>query len=408
MPFPLLLLLLADPAAVNGKLIVETRAGESPVTAGQASQAYASTLVIPQVELRLRDPRAELRLAYLPQFVWQFPAVNGNLEARPLILHRAALSLVGRPTATTNVVAIGAAAVGQPDYYSLPQLIGPGQAYVPRVDKIFTASGSLVFSEDLTFRWRLLLSAGLSTYRPYGNIPPPDPMQPFALGTAGETTVGGAVGARHLLTPIDDVSGIVSVSDADYTTGADLLLISPRLIWMRRQPAGDDFRLTVGLSYARDHGSMLVLAGGPALLPTGSLAVTRHLIRSEGYVLSMGINSTVEQYVDPVLRVSGPRAQVGGQVLFTIVPSWIIGVDGQLFLGLRRTPLAGDPDETTFTVNVPVRRRLSKNATLELGGRWSERGPAVSSPTFGFRERQLLAYLQLMLTTEDIMPYGSR
>jgi hypothetical protein len=401
--FPLLLALLADPAALNGKVLAETRAGESPVGAGQASEAYASSLLIPQVELRIRDRRTELRLAYLPQLVWQLPAVT-DLNGRPLLLHQAGFTLVTRPSETTNLLARGSGAFGQPDYYSLPQLIGPGQAAVPQVTTILTATGTVTFSQDLTRRTRLTLGATASHYQPYGsaaaNLPP-------GTTLARSTAVAVVPGVLFRLTPLDDLSGNVLVSDAQYSTGVDVFMVTPRVSWLRRRPAGDDFRLTLGLSYARDRGSKPALLGASPFLPTGSVAATWHPIRYEGYSLAVGFTSTVEQYVDPVLAVSGPRAQLGAQVLLVMVPDWMVGVRGDSYFSLRTTPLPGDPDETTFTLSSPVRHRISKNVTMELGARWIERGPALSSPAFAFRERQLLAYLSLTANTEDAPPYTS-
>ncbi|MDB4983502.1 MAG: hypothetical protein JWM82_4254 [Myxococcales bacterium] len=404
--FPLILSLLplvADPVALNGKVMAEARAGESPSFVGQESQLYVSSLLVPQVELRLRDRRVDFRLAYLPQLVWQFAPAPPS-PARPLILHRAGLSAIGRPTATTNLGVQGFGAVGQPDYFALPQLIGPGQAALPPVDKILMASATAAFTKELSLRWRLTLTANVSHFEPYGNIAPTVGTEP---GLLRQTTVGGAAGVGVHLTPIDDLSSAVAVSDAQYANGIEFLLVTPRVTWLRRRPAGDDFQLTLGVSYARDLGSVPALVGGPTFLPTGSLSINWHPMRYEGYAMSVGFTSTVEQYVDPVLRVAGPRALVAGQVQLVIVPSWIIGAYGAFFFSLRQTPLTNDPDETTFALNVPVRRRFSKNVTMELGGRWSERGPAFASPNFAFRERQLLAYLQLTVTTEDIMPYGS-
>jgi hypothetical protein len=413
---PLLLLatLLASPVTLDGTLVAEGRAGSSPQIAGQGTEAFAGVVVSPQVELSLHDERGEARLAYLPRLVWQTPNLLGY-EARPLVLHQANLALSGRLSSTTDGTASAFGSIGQPDYTVLPQLLGPGQAALPQAQTIVTGRGAAFLQHLLTRRLRLTLGANFSYFKvldesaPSSMAPAPGALTPFVA--LHQTFFAAIPGALYAVTRNDDLLLTAAVSYGTYTDDIAIVSVSPQLMWRaRRPPVGDELRLAVGVSYARDSGSRSVLAGGSAFLPMGSAEIVHGLVVEDSVGLHVGARLMVEQYVDPVLAVSGPRATSSGGVMLTLPPSWSFAVQGDVTASLRRTALApaNNPDETSFSLRVPIRHRFSSVAVLEWGALWADRAPAVAAPDFHFHQRQLWAYIALTLTTRDVSPWSIR
>jgi hypothetical protein len=411
---PLLASLLAGTVNLDGTVVAQGRAGSSPILAGQPPQAFAAGLLTPQLELGLRDERGEARLAYLPRLAWQVPNAL-DYEARPLILHQASLRVAARATPTTDVTASAAGSYGQPDYAILPQLLGPGQAALPQVQTIVTASGNVALQRFLTRRVRLLLAADGSHFRVLGDEPqappPATPAPPGTPATGGplrQTLVDAVPGALFAVTRVDDLLVTSAVSYGSYSSDVAITTVTPLVSWRAHRPAGDELRLSAGLSYAHDLGARSVLDGRSAWLPAGGAEITSNLLVEDDHGVRAHARLAVEQHVDPILGTSGPRLIFTSDVLVTFAPDWAVAAQGDFSTSLRGTPLAGNPDETAFAVRVPIRYRVSKNAILEFGGLWADRAPAFAASDFRFHQRQLWGYASITLTTRDVSGWSIR
>ena len=405
--FALLAPLLASPFELNASVATETRAGEAPVLGTTVSDRFVAELITPQAEAELRQEQLDVRLAYSPRLFWQAPNALGR-TFRPLLLNQATLSLSAQPSATTKIAARAFGSYGEPDYTILSQIIGSmqgmpapgsGQPSVPQVLKILTVAANLGIQTDLSRRFRLTFGVDATHFRPLADLPPvmsqPGvPMPPPSAVYLTQTTVTATPGATFRVTPEDDLALTVgtaySTYSSTYSCCVELLLVSPMLSWRMRRQAGDELRLGLGFTEARDLGSISVLGGHPVLSPTGSVEALWHVGGEDEYGLTARLKATVDEFVDPILGVAYPRGLVAGQLLLVLAPDWSVSVQGDFGTSLQTSPAIptsnttapsqiGSPDETAFSISVPVRHRLSGNLIMEFGGRWAERAPAIAA-----------------------------
>jgi len=408
---PLLATLLADPFELNAGITTEARAGQSPVLASQDSQAFMAMVATPRLEAALRDRQTDVRLSYFPRFVWQSPNTLGR-TVRPLLLNQAALSLSSRPTATSELGAHAFGSYGEPDYTILPQLIGAGQgmvpvgsgqAQVPQVQKILTFSVGVLGETAVTRRWALSLGLDASHFRPIAapsdpNLPPPAGM---FVGLIKQTAVTASPGVIHRLTAHDDLALIVGATYATYSTGIELGLVSTTLSWRARRAGSDEYRLDLGVTGARDLGEVSALPSGRDVSPTGRVEALVHLVGEDEYGLFVRLRAAVDEFVDPILAQVYPRGLVAGQLTLVQAPDWSFGVQGDFVTSLRTSAAPSGFDETAFSLVMHIRHRVNDNLIVEVGGRWSERAPALAASNFGFHAQQLWGYVSLTADTRE-------
>jgi hypothetical protein len=279
------------------------------------------------------------------------------------------------------------------------------------VQSILMASGGAGLEELVTRRWRATLTTEASHFRVLD--------EPVGVGTTTatptvprQTALSATPGAALAVTRLDDLALTIPVSVISFggytTNGVEIFSVAPTLGWQTRRRANTELRLTAGLSYDRDLGTSSVIAGGSALLPTGSGEIMRTLFVAKSCSLFARARLTVQEYVDPVLAAISPRAVAGGQLLLTVAPDWSFALLGDGSASLRRVPLPSNPDETAFSIRVPIRHRVSTHISWELGGYWADRAPALASPSFAFHQRQLWAYFALTVTTRDLSGWSVR
>jgi len=411
--------LLADPVELNAGIATELRGGDSPVLANQESHAFVATVTTPQGDLELKDRRVYLRLTYFPRLVWQSPnALDRTL--RPLLLNQAALSLIGRPTMRTRITAHAFGSYGEPDYSILPQLVGTGQgtpplgsgqAAVPQVQKILTLSAGVLVESDLNRRFLLACGLDGSHFRPIAESSPakapPGTMQTISF-LIEQTTVAASPGIIYRLTPHDALALTVNTTYVTYSGGIALALVNTTLSWRALRSARDEFRVELGVAEAHDLGTASAVPDRQAVSPTGSIDALLHIFSEDEYGLWTRLRVAVEEYVDPVLTQVYPRALVYGQITLVMAPDWSAGIQGDFATSLRTAPAATNLDETALSIVLPVRHRVTPNVIVEIGGRWSERAPALTATNFGFRERQIWAYLSLTATTRARPAWSGR
>jgi hypothetical protein len=402
---------LANPFELNAGVLAEGRGGSSPVLAGQNPEAFAAAVLTPQIEAWLRDERLDAQLAYLPRFFWQVPN-NAGYKTTTLLLHQVSFRVFGNPTSTTNASAHAFASYGQPDYSILSYLLPTGQAALPQVQTIVTASGGFGVEQALSRRLRLTL-AGDAMYFRVKNA------TEMASALPRQTSFDATPGVIYSVARNDDFLLTSTVAYGQYANDTAIASVTPLLSWRHTGPAGDGLRLSIGLSYAQDVGTTHIISSGSALLPTATGDVLHSLLVQDGYGLMAHLRVTAEQYVDPILLSTGPRFIASGQLSLTAAPDWSVALQGDFSASLAKVPPPPSPipappggppnttdyrppDQTAFSVRVPVRHRFSRNCVLEFGGFYGDRGPALSYSPFEFHQRQLWAYFSLTITTRDV------
>jgi hypothetical protein len=399
----LLTLLLADPVDPNVGVAAEVRAGQTPLYAGGASRDFVAGVLTPQVTLDLREPETSLRLRYFPQLFWE--RAEGVDRRAPLILHQASVALSTKPVHSTALSAQALGAYGEPDYAALPQFLGTGQLVLPQVVKIFSLTASAEVQTDLSRRWQLSFIAGGSHFQPLGDQVPAatDPSVPQGvIPLITQTSVSITPGTAYKLTRVDTLGLSASVMDSKFSNGVQILVANPSFGWRRRLAPGDEIQLGVGLAYARDLGSTKAVSTQGPVIPTGSAEVIWRLLTDGESSLTGDLRAAVDDYVDPILGISGPRFLASARLVLLPRPDWSAALQADFGTVWASSTIAGVlPDETAASVSLPIRHWLSSHFAFETGARWADRGPAISSGQFAFHQRQTWAYFAFIATTRN-------
>jgi hypothetical protein len=402
------LLLLSGDLRVEGDATSESRAGETPIVPGQVPRDFVAEILTPQVALRYLDPAVHFEASYAPRIQWQTPNASDTLA--PLVLHTGNLLLDAHASRRLRLVGNATGSYGKPDYMMLQQILGPGQASLPAVQSIASASVRAGAFVHLSRRWDLEAGAQLFYWKWL------DASTGTTLGPGTITEQQSAQEDATTLFRLDERNevGLGAIAmEASYSTGLELITVGPTGTWRSVLTRESDLRLTLGVTYARAGGSpppgaTLGLAPGQqAVAPLASLRYQSHVARSNELFVLGHAGATTGYYVDPILGQVVPRALVDAGVSVAAVPNWLATLQGDFTTALRTAPLvltanATPPDETAFSLTLSVRRRFSANFFGEVGGRWSDRGPAFVEPDFHFHQRQLWIYVMLIGTTRPL------
>jgi hypothetical protein len=429
----LLFALTANPVEANAAVATETRAGEMPLYANQPSSNFVATVVTPEASLDYQRSNTTLRLRYFPRFYWQASesadAVTGQTTAGAgpsgvITMHQAGLSLSTKLQSTTQLTAQAFAAYGTPDYAALPLLLPVGQAVLPAVQRVFSASGTGALQANVSRRWQLLFAATVTRFQPVGT---PDDINAIPIQTS--TSVSAAPGFAFQATHLDFVGLTVGTTYVDLPApphlnpftrrtlqevDAAILIVNPTLTWRRRLARDSELRMALGASHAEDLGTKNVTSGQPALVPTATAQLTSRLIAEEQATLGLDLRVGVDDYVDPILAISGPRLLTSARLMFQTSTAWSAALQADFSTSWASVPATAlpagvegpppiPPDLTSVFVTLPVRYRVSSHLSIEAGGRYSDRRPSFTAPG-GFHQQQLVGYVSLTLTTRNEAP----
>ena len=406
--------------AFQASVASESRAGETPFIAGEAPRSFVAEILIPRLTVELRNPGVIFSAWYSPRIFWEYPnpsSVSGQAPtsppaSEPLILHMFGLTLDARTSRNVAVAASATGSIGEPDYTTLPQVLGTVQAMLPNVVHVAAVNGQAKVVDKLTERWAVSL-AGMVSHWQWLDILP-GTVTPAMI--TSQTLVSGEPAAAFLLTPNDLLGLGAALGWVSYSYGAGAFTVTPATTWKRHLDRGADLNLKLGLTYLHligspPPGATPLLAAGKtyAFSPIGSAELILHLARRDETLFLGRAFAGIDYYLDPVVGTALPRASVSAELTALSVPGWTTTLRGDFATVLQSVPVlpgAIPPDETAFSVSLGVRRRVTENFYAELGGRWANRGPALDTPGFQFNQRQLWAYLSLMGTTRPIPRTG--
>jgi hypothetical protein len=403
----------------------ESRAGVAPLIPGYVPQSFVAEILIPRLALELRNPDLVFGAWYSPRIFWEYPnpsslsgqapnapVVSGQAPtptaaSEPLILHTFGLALDARTSRSVRVTAAAGGSIGEPDYTTLPQVLGNAQGALPPVVELAAGSGQAGVVATLSKRWEVSLAAQASHWQ-WLDIP-----AGLVTGTVtSQTSASAEPAAAFRLTARDMLGFGTAVGWVSYSTGNGAFIVTPTATWKRHLDRDTDLNLRLGFTYAHLLGSLppgaLPVFGTSetqAVAPVGSAEIILRLARFDQIVFLGRAFAGVDFYFDPVLGTGQPRGSATAELTAVWVPSWTISLRGDFATILEDVPFppgGTPPDETAFSVSLAVRRRVTENFYAELGGRWANRGPTLDTPDFRFDQLQLWAYLSLIGTTRPI------
>jgi len=397
LPPALLLLCIGGQFDANGLVTLEARAGEAPLNADGVVRAGVVAVLTPDLQLSYLSRTTDLRLDYSPRIFWREP--NDLNTHRPLILHVANFVAVSQASRTLRLTGSANASIGESDYTALAQLLGPTQAAIPSVVDFLSVTSSAGAVANLSRRATFGAALTFTHRRPLGaaaTVVLPDPsMTPFPR----QTSFTASPSLRVNLSRADDLILTSPVSYGTYSTGVDILTVSPQVGWLTHLSPLYDLRAALGIAYAR---VVPALTTSSPVAPVGELGLDMRLSNQGGVATRASTGVRVDYFVDPVLGTAGPRALVLLGLSSTLNPDWLVGIDASystVFVGTSPGPMGYQPDETAVSVSIPVRFRASDNLLTEFGFRYSDRAPSVQVSAFGFHQRQLWLYGLFTATT---------
>lgn len=415
MALPVLAMLVAASDLIVAGATAETRAGESPIVPGQPPRAFVAEVLVPELGLQLGRPGDMFTAFYSPRIVFQKP--NPLDQIAPLVMHYGQLALTTPLSRRVTLTFDGDMSYGKPDYAMLVQLFTPqAQAQLPQLATTFSATGRALLRIMATRRLELSVAASVFHYEQTNAAP----IRPEDIGNGAPLTYSTAVNlqpvATYKLSRVDRLVVDSSVTVTSYFSSVQVLTGFVMFGLRSRLSPMNDLTIAVGPSFVRDLGSIHVLASDAwPIAPAGEIRLDSKLVRQRLTALFSRIGSRVDYNADPVLGTAVPRAVVYGQLVMVLNPDWTFAPEGDFGTALRTTPLPNAmgqqnamgqsnpppswPDETSFSVVLPFRRRLSPHFALELGARWTDRGPALAAPGFEFHQRQLYGYFALTTST---------
>ncbi len=370
----------------------EVRGGEAPPLAGQAPEGTARSTLEPEAGLQVRTHGSRFRLHYGPRLTFRAPALPGSEQ--PLLLHVLGAEAESRLSRGVRALGDAQTSFGDVDYASLGQTLGTSQGALPTITRLLTVGGGATVEVREVQRWILQSRLAATHQRPL------DSGTPMTGATLQDSTfIEASQSARHRLTRRNDLTLRASASDQRLSSGLDVLALSPEVSWQARLSRAHTLDVGGGVVFARAI-SRPAGAGQPDVAsPVLHAALQSRTRPARGLALESEIGAAATWFLDPVLVTSLTRGTVGARVAATFRRDLSVSASAQLATSLTQNPLPGEPDETVLRAELPVRYRISPSLTVEVGGRYSDRGRHLLASSIGLHQRELWAYAQLIATT---------
>jgi hypothetical protein len=312
-----------------------------------------------------------------------------------------------RPTGQSEWRLNVRASYGEQDYTSLSQQFQT-QPTLPLSTTLFMVDGSAGLRWRASRRTALSLALG-AAYRRTLNTQDRDSQTAGGVYVMpAQTTVSAAPAWRYALSPRSTLELSVPVFDYDIQAGSSDVAQGARINVVTFQPqvgladqvARDhQVRLVAGITYAEE------LRGGAAVTgnrvsPLGQLSVNSVLYRDLSTAVRSGASAGVTWFLDPVLGDGRWRAVATVELSAQMGSRWSAGTRSSFVTDISRPPPAATPvDETMFSADCSLRYVWPRAASVELGGRFSERAPSLASSEFAWHGRELWAFLSVYAAT---------
>ncbi len=372
----------------------ELRGGEAPPLAGQAPESAARSTVQPEAGLAVRSHAGQTRLHYGPRLTYRAPSHMG--AEQPLVMHFLGAEHEQRLERGARVLGEVSTSFGDVDYTGLSQTLGPSQSTLPTLTRLLTLGGSTALEVRELRRWILVSRLGATHQRPLDESGAA-PVAGVALSQS--TLVDLSQTARHALSRRDELTLAAGLSDQRLSSGLHVLAVEPGAGWHRRLTRTHTLELRGGvvLAHAIAHPAG---TGAPTVAsPVGHAGLVSRMRPARGLVVDSEVSAAATWFLDPVLVTSLTRGTVSASISATFRRALTVAASAQLATSLSLTPQPGHPDETLVRAEIPVRYRVSPRFSVEVGGRYSDRGQHLLASAVNLHQRELWLYLQLVAGT---------
>lgn len=398
-----IVLLLAN-ADLTGSVRMEAQAGEAPTITNPVSSFYEAALLRPDITLQLSSPTTETRVFEALRLFLRRPKIT-NREG-PLYLNMLQAEHTGHSGERLKWAFRLNSTAGEVDYVALSQVLGQ-QATLPDTLNIFTADASGSIGYRLTRQWRLdsqvavLRRQTWGSTQPAGTSAPPVGSPP--AGASLPTETDASLEPRLEFAMSRRQIGQLRVKFTHYdlagSTQLEATEVEARLGWRYQLARHHELQLEAGIAVASAPQPSDPTRPWTSLSPLAKVLLASSLPLTPTTFLRSRASGEVLWYLDPVLGVALPRGQIDANLAIEVNPSWMFEVYVQAATDISRHPLPDSPIETFISAGAPLRYRVNRNWLVELGGRYSQRGPHLTAPDFSLGQTELLGYLAVTATT---------
>jgi len=387
------MLLLLAKADLTGSVRTEVQAGEAPTISDPNPSFYGAALLRPDVTLKLLSPTTETLVSEAPRLMMQKPN-SSNLD-RPLFLNAFQVEHKGHRGVRLNWDLHLTSTAGEMDYAALSQALGQ-QAALPYTLKLFTADGNALVGWRLSRRWRLTTLVEVLRRQPLGT----PPSGGLTLPTETDETLEPQL--EHTLSTRQSVQLQTKLTHYNLTGDIRLEAIETELQlgWRYQLSRHHELQLAAGAAVATAQQRSDPSLRWTSLSPLAEAVLVSSIPLTRTTSLRSRVGGKVVWYLDPILGVSLPQGQFDANMGIAIAPAWLVELDVRATTNISRDPLPNSPIETMLSAGVPLRYIVQQNLFIEWGGRFSERGPHLTTPGFSLRQREILGYLAVTATTQ--------
>jgi hypothetical protein len=399
---------------------IESRAGEAPTgtrqvtslnpTTGQpdtvfvpAEQAQIIIAAIPILGLRWLDGADDLRVNSATRILWRPVPL---LDSRPLFLETLDASHARRLGKRGRWQLGIQSSYGEQDYTSLQtQLVN--QPALPLATTMFMVNATADASWRSSRRTTVALKLGAIYRRSLDT----QSVVNGAAGTLGgiptQTTVSAVPGLDYALSRRSTLQAFATITDTDFQNplplpgqpiASNLLLIQPQVGLREALSSRHQLNMAVGFSYAvalrQSEDAHQAWYPSPLL----QIDLNSILQRTRTAVVRSSLGAGMTAFVDPVLGAAVSRgiAQASMDVQWGLWSggarcAFVTDLSGQV-----STTFGDTPDQTSLSVDIPFRYRVSRRLMAEFGGRYSERAPYLGAKDFAWHNRELWFFLNLI------------
>jgi hypothetical protein len=415
------LLVIQAAAELEAGARVDIRAGIAPTgmtSTGQVAQSEQKQVAVtatPLLGLRWSGGASESRAISATRILWRPVPLLGS---RPLFLETLEASHLQRPSKRSRWQLSLRGSYGEEDYISLTQQFAK-QPTLPAAMTMVTVNALAdgLWRESRRTTMTLLLegihrqslnsqtvaSGDGTTTTPTTTVP--------VLPT--QTLVTVRPGVRYALSRRSTLEALVGLTETDIqgiqltaspAARVNVFTVQPQVGLLEDLSRRHQMRAFVGLTYAAVLVNPDKSRDWRPWTPLVRADLTSLLWRIRASAVRSTLGASTMWYADPVLAAAVLRGMAEARLDAQLGPRWSIGARGAFTTDFGKplppySPGGVSPDETIVQVEVPVRYRWTGQIGLEFGGRYAERAPSLAASDFGWRNRELWAFLTLVTTT---------
>jgi hypothetical protein len=325
-------------------------------------------------------------------------------RTRPLFLETFGLIHNARPTLRSQWHFDIHASYGEQDYTSLSQQFAT-QPTLPLAATMFMISGAA----DALWRASRLTTLGIhmgATHRrsidDQGSGDPSVGVSTLPTQTmiSGGPEMRVALSRRSTL----EISVPVSIYDIQENTGdalapkgsTNVFSLQPQIHLIEMLNRNHRLRLAAGLTYAGSAGGGAATDLGHLVTPLALIGLDSDLYRSHSASVRSSVSFETTWFVDPVLGRGIWRGIGNAGVDALVGLRWSAGLRFSSTIDMTKPPAAyAETDGTLVSAESSVRYRWTDVVVVELGSRYTERGPYLGTSNFAWRGREVWGFLTL-------------